>query len=128
MGEAVAGENRNFPHHPPQPNPRHKVAPQPNTPQLLPRRKNKTSQFRQAATFFAWISRTAASSTCMLDTQYFNVNDPTPYDDTGWTFGPLRNVKTQRITDATILKAPMTLITGDARAQGGVTGAGGDIS
>jgi hypothetical protein len=21
----------------------------------------------------------------MLDTQYYNVNDPRPYDDTGWT-------------------------------------------
>ena len=23
----------------------------------------------------------------LLDTQYFNVNDPRPYDDTGWTLG-----------------------------------------
>src|SRR5688572_6154904 len=30
----------------------------------------------------------------LLDTQYYNVNDPRPYDDTGWTLGPLRNVKT----------------------------------
>jgi hypothetical protein len=32
----------------------------------------------------------------LLDTQYYNVNDPRPYDDTGWTLGPLRNVKTVR--------------------------------
>jgi hypothetical protein len=60
----------------------------------------------------------------MLDTQYFNVSDPTPYDDTGWTFGPLRNVKTQRITDAGILNAPMTLITAEIHAPGGISGTG----
>ena len=30
----------------------------------------------------------------LLDTQYYNVNDPRPYDDTGWTMGAMRNVKT----------------------------------
>ena len=33
----------------------------------------------------------------LLDTQYYNVNDPRPYDDTGWTLGPLHNVKTVRV-------------------------------
>jgi len=61
----------------------------------------------------------------LLDTQYFNVSDPRPYDDTGWTLGPLRNVKTLRVTDTAILKAPMTLIVGPARATGGVSGAAG---
>jgi hypothetical protein len=54
----------------------------------------------------------------LLDTQYFNVNDPRPYDDTGWTLGPLRNVATLRVTDSSILKSPMTLIQGEARATG----------
>ena len=44
----------------------------------------------------------------LLDTQYFNVSDPRPYDDTGWTLGPLRNVATMRVTDASILQSPMT--------------------
>ena len=44
----------------------------------------------------------------LLDTQYYNISDPRPYDDTGWTLGALRNVKTIRVTDASILKAPMT--------------------
>lgn len=60
----------------------------------------------------------------LLDTQYFNVADPPPYDDTGWTLGPLRNVKTVRITDLSILKAPMTLINGPVRADGAVSGSG----
>jgi hypothetical protein len=46
----------------------------------------------------------------LLDTQYYSTSDPHPYDDTGWTLGPLRNVKTLRITDQAILKAPMTLV------------------
>ena len=51
----------------------------------------------------------------LLDTQYYNVNDPRPYDDTGWTLGPLHNVKTVRVTDLAVLKAPMTRVpAGDA--------------
>ncbi|HXM34128.1 MAG TPA: M14 family zinc carboxypeptidase, partial [Pyrinomonadaceae bacterium] len=60
----------------------------------------------------------------MLDTQYYNVNDPRPYDDTGWTLGALRNVKTVRVTDKAdqdILKAPMTLLTADARVTGKIS-------
>jgi hypothetical protein len=51
----------------------------------------------------------------LLDTQYYSTSDPRPYDDTGWTLGPLRNVKTLRITDEAILKAPMTLVDTPAR-------------
>jgi zinc carboxypeptidase len=61
----------------------------------------------------------------MLDTQYYNVNDPRPYDDTGWTLGALRNVKTVRVADKAdqdILKAPMKLLTADARVNGRVAG------
>jgi hypothetical protein len=58
----------------------------------------------------------------LMDTQYYNVNDPRPYDDTGWTLGALRNVKTVRITDKAILDAPMTLLTADARVIGKISG------
>jgi Zinc carboxypeptidase len=58
----------------------------------------------------------------LLDTQYYNVNDPRPYDDTGWTMGALRNVKTIRVTDKNVLQAPMTLLTADARVIGKVIG------
>ncbi|MDT7604832.1 MAG: hypothetical protein QOF61_2829, partial [Acidobacteriota bacterium] len=61
----------------------------------------------------------------MLDTQYYNVNDPRPYDDTGWTLGAMRNVKTVRVTDASVLKAPMELLTTDARVRGKLNGSGG---
>ncbi len=62
----------------------------------------------------------------LLDTQYFNINDPRPYDDTGWTMGPLVNVKTVRVTDTSILKAPMKLVDGPAPFSGQlVAGRGG---
>jgi len=58
----------------------------------------------------------------LLDTQYYNPNDPRPYDDTGWTIGAMRNVKTVRITDKSVLAAPMTLLAADARVLGNLTG------
>lgn len=60
----------------------------------------------------------------LLDTQYYNVNDPRPYDDTGWTLGPLRNIKTVRITDRDILRQQMTLLTADAGVSGNINGTG----
>ncbi len=61
----------------------------------------------------------------LLDTQYYSIHDPTPYDDTGWTLGPLMDVATLRVTDSSILKAPMTLIDGPAHAAGKIDGGGG---
>ncbi len=58
----------------------------------------------------------------LLDTQYYNVNDPRPYDDTGWTLGAMRNVKTVRVQDKAILQAPMAPLTMDARVRGKITG------
>ncbi len=58
----------------------------------------------------------------LLDTQYYNVNDPTPYDDTGWTLGPLKNVQCVRVLDAAVLKTPMTLVEGDAKVLGEIAG------
>ncbi len=61
----------------------------------------------------------------LLDTQYFNASEPRPYDDTGWTLGALKNVKTIRILDTAVLGAEMSLLTEDARPKGGIQGAGG---
>jgi hypothetical protein len=60
----------------------------------------------------------------MLDTQYYNVNDPRPYDDTGWTLGALRNIKTVRvdIPEKAILDAPMVLLTSDVKVRGKISG------
>jgi hypothetical protein len=60
----------------------------------------------------------------LLDTQYYNVSDPRPYDDTGWTLGPLRNVKTVRVKDEKILNASMSITNGPAKVMGSVEGTG----
>jgi hypothetical protein len=60
----------------------------------------------------------------LLDTQYYNINDPRPYDDTGWTLGPLHNVRTVRVTDTAVLQAPMTPLAAEWRPEGAVIGSG----
>ncbi|HEX7089395.1 MAG TPA: M14 family zinc carboxypeptidase [Longimicrobiales bacterium] len=61
----------------------------------------------------------------LLDKQYYNPDDPRPYDDTGWTFGPLFNVETVRVEDTAILDAPMVLVEEPVRAPGRVENARG---
>jgi hypothetical protein len=61
----------------------------------------------------------------LLDTQYYTVTDPRPYDDTGWTLGALHNVKTVRVKDTAILKAAMTPASAEDIVHGGVSGSGG---
>ncbi len=58
----------------------------------------------------------------MLDRQFYNATDTSPYDDTGWSLGPLRNVGTLRVTDAAILKAAMEPVTGPVRITGKISG------
>ncbi len=65
----------------------------------------------------------------ILADMYFAVQNyppanPRPYDDTGWTMQYLRNLKLNAITDKSVLDAPMTLLTADAKASGGVQGGG----
>ena len=57
----------------------------------------------------------------LLDKQYYNPDDPRPYDDVGWTVGPLFNAQTVRVEDTAILDAEMTLVESVAVA-GGVDG------
>ena len=57
----------------------------------------------------------------LLDKQYYNPDDPSPYDDVGWTVGPLFNAQTVRVEDTAILDAEMTLVESVAVA-GGVDG------
>ena len=56
----------------------------------------------------------------LLDRQYYSPDDPRPYDDVGWTFGPLYNARTVRVVDTDILQAPMTLVEGMVQPAGGV--------
>ena len=61
----------------------------------------------------------------LLDHQYWSPDDPqkTPYDDTGWTFGELFNVKVFRVTDPKVLDTAMERVN-DVKFSGGVQGEG----
>jgi Zinc carboxypeptidase len=59
----------------------------------------------------------------ILDTQYYSPRDPRSYDDTGWTLGALRNIKTTRVTDLSILSASMQKM-GKIDPPGGIDSAG----
>jgi hypothetical protein len=39
----------------------------------------------------------------LLDKQFYRADDPSPYDDTGWTLGPLFDVNSTRVTNKVIL-------------------------
>jgi hypothetical protein len=60
----------------------------------------------------------------LLDYQYYNPEDPRPYDDTGWSLGPTFNVDTYRIVDTTVLDAAMEQLGADVLPPGGVRGRG----
>ena len=62
----------------------------------------------------------------LLDRQFWAASDPQkhPYDDTGWSFSHLFNLKVVRVTDASILKSKMTAIEDPAKLAGRVSGAG----
>ncbi|MEZ5285073.1 MAG: M14 family zinc carboxypeptidase [Vicinamibacterales bacterium] len=67
-----------------------------------------------------------------LAEMYFSVQNyapanPRPYDDTGWTFQYMRNVKLQAVNDASVFTQPMTLLTEAAVAAGGVEGTGNTL-
>ncbi len=56
--------------------------------------------------------------------QNYPVANPRPYDDTGWTMQLMRNVKLTPVTDKSVLTAPMTLLTADAKPSGSLNGSG----
>jgi hypothetical protein len=64
-----------------------------------------------------------------LADMYFSIQNyapqnPSPYDDTGWTFQYMRDIKIQPVSEKTILDQPMALLTADAKAPGGIEGSG----
>ena len=63
----------------------------------------------------------------LLDRQFWSPEDPqkTPYDDTGWSLGPLFGVDSTRILDTAVLKAPMHLVA-DPTAPSTIASLSGD--
>src|SRR5262249_18545706 len=65
-----------------------------------------------------------------LAEMYFSVQNyapqnPRPYDDTGWTFQYMRDIRILPIADKSVLDQQMTRLNADAKAPGGVEGTGG---
>jgi Zinc carboxypeptidase len=62
----------------------------------------------------------------LLDDQFWAPDDPQkhPYDDTGWSFSHLFNLKVVRVPDVSILKAGMTPLVDAAALAGKVDGTG----
>src|SRR5215212_2770826 len=59
--------------------------------------------------------------------QNYSPQNPSPYDDTGWTFPLMRNVKIVAVADKGIQSQQMTMLTTEAKAPGGVEGSGNVI-
>jgi hypothetical protein len=67
-----------------------------------------------------------------LADMYFSIQNyppqnPSPYDDTGWTFQLMRDIKIVPVADKSILNQQMTLVSADAKAPGGIEGAGNTL-
>jgi hypothetical protein len=85
--------------------------------------EEKESEFQEGSLVLRMDQPYSRLADMLLDTQYYNVNDPRPYDDTGWTLGALHNVKTVRVADASVLKVPMALVSGE-NGSSAVAGSG----
>jgi hypothetical protein len=59
-----------------------------------------------------------------FSTQAYAPQNPAPYDDTGWTFQLMRDIRVVPLTDQTVLDRAMTPVTADVQAAGGIQGAG----
>lgn len=61
----------------------------------------------------------------LLDRQYWSPKDKydTPYDDTGWSMGDLFGVQLARVTDASILDAPMAQVEAPVEVPRGLASA-----
>ncbi|HJQ24399.1 MAG TPA: M14 family zinc carboxypeptidase [Blastocatellia bacterium] len=91
-----------------------------------PRESTETRQFPAGSYVVRMDQPYSRIADALLDYQYWSPNDPqrNVYDDTGWTFGELGNVQVMRVTDTSVLSAPMEMVKGEVRAPGGVTGNG----
>ena len=73
-----------------------------------------------------WIVRMdqpyTATVRTLLSRQKFGANEPTPYDDTGWTLDLLRHVITEAAGDSAVLAKPMDRMTTDAAVSGTIGG------
>jgi hypothetical protein len=79
-----------------------------------------------------WIVRMDQPYTALVRTvlalQRFRPDDPSPYDDTGWSLDQLRQVTVFTIADSAVLARPMTLLGADVAVAGAVSGSGSTLA
>jgi zinc carboxypeptidase len=56
--------------------------------------------------------------------QNYAVQNPSPYDDTGWTFPLMRNLVITPLADKAVLDQKLTPVLAEVRASGGLSGTG----
>jgi zinc carboxypeptidase len=56
--------------------------------------------------------------------QNYAVQNPSPYDDTGWTFPLMRNLVITPLADKSVLDQKLSPVLADVRAPGGISGSG----
>jgi len=59
--------------------------------------------------------------------QNYPTTNPSPYDDTGWTYPMMRNLIINEVSDNSLFTSPMTMVTGKARAPSSIAGTGANL-
>ncbi len=59
--------------------------------------------------------------------QQFSLDNPRPYDDTGWTFQLMRNIELLEVKDVELFEQDMSPVTGPVVAAGGIQGRGDHV-
>jgi len=97
-------------------------------------RRDSTAVSKTALSVHAgdWIVRMDQPYTALIRTvlaiQRFRPDDPSPYDDTGWSLDQLRHVTAHTIADSAVLTKPMSLLTSDVVVNGSTAGTGSTLA
>ena len=79
-----------------------------------------------------WVVRMDQPYTALVRTvlavQRYRADDPSPYDDTGWSLDKLRHVTVYTANDSSVLTRPMQPLATDARVAGTVAGSGATLA
>jgi hypothetical protein len=102
------------------------ASPSPASPSAKKDSKTETRQFPAGSYIVRMDQPYSRIADALLDYQYWSPTDPQQdiYDDTAWTMGELGNVEVVRVTDISVLNAPMDLVKGEVQSPGGINGSG----
>ncbi|HKD92598.1 MAG TPA: M14 family zinc carboxypeptidase, partial [Terriglobales bacterium] len=108
--------------------------PRPNTPQreetqmAAPRPSQPATREFSAGSYIVRMDQPYSRiADMLLDQQYYSPDDRRPYDDSGWSQGPLRNTETVRVSDLSVLSVPTEQVKGPVTVAANVGGSGGAI-